>query len=148
VIYTQWSVFQNLQLQNVAGLNAALEQSRSISVNIPQYFRNTISASVGADYFITDKIILRGGFGIDQSPVNESYRNVQLPDNNRFAFAIGSHIQSTPTLGFDLGWTHLFMNESNINPPAQVMGAQVVSTVGTVNGGADVLAAQVVWDMV
>ncbi len=91
---------------------------------------------------------MRGGFGIDQTPVRTGYRNVELPDNNRFAVALGTHFQSTETLGFDLGWTHLFMSQATVSPPPQVAGGLVVYTNGFVNGGADVLAAQLVWDMV
>lgn len=148
VIYTQWSVLRNLVLQNVAGISDSLDRSTTLLVIIPQYFHNSFTASVGVDYFLTDKITLRGGVGVDQTPINDAYRNVQLPDSTRYAFALGGHIQSTQTLGFDLGWTHLFMNQVSVNPPAQTMGAQIVTTNGQVSGGADVLAAQLVWDMV
>ncbi len=56
VIYTQWNVFQNLVLQNVAGLSAEGEPTTALVVTIPQHFRNTFSVSVGADYFVTDSI--------------------------------------------------------------------------------------------
>ncbi len=148
VIYTQWSVLRNLVLQNVAGISPTLDRSTTLLVIIPQYFHNSFTASVGVDYYLTDKITLRGGVGVDQTPINNAYRNVQLPDSTRYAFAVGGHIQSTQTLGFDLGWTHIFMNQVSVNPPDQVMGAAVVATNGQVNGGADVFAAQLVWDMV
>lgn len=148
VIYTQWSVLKNLVLQNVAGINNSFNLSTTILAVIPQYFHNSYSVSAGADYFLTDKITLRGGLGVDQTPVNNTYRNVQLPDSTRYAFALGSHFQSSETLGFDIGWTHLFMNQVTVNPPVQVMGAQRVTTNGKVTGGADVFAAQLVWDMV
>lgn len=148
VIYTQWSTIQNLVLQNVAGLDAMSNPSTNIVVTIPQHFRNTYNVSVGADYFIADTVTLRGGLGFDQTPMQNAYRNTALPDNTRYALAIGSHIQSTPTIGFDIGWTHLFMHKAHVIPPLQVTGAQTVALNGSVTGSADVLAVQLVWDMV
>lgn len=147
VIYTQWQTIQNLVLQDVSGV-VNTEPSNSVLVIIPQHFHNTFNVSIGADYFATDKITLRGGIGYDQTPVQNAYRNVQLPDNNRYAFAVGTHIQSTSTLGFDLGWSHIFIHKAHVSPPPQVNGDEVVTTNGSITGSADVLAAQVVWDMV
>lgn len=147
IIYTQWSTLQYLVLQNVAGIQD-LAASTNIIVSIPQHFRNTFNYSIGADYAATDTVTLRGGLGIDQTPVNDQYRNVMLPDNNRFVIALGSHFQSTKTLGFDIGWSHIFMNSAHVNPPAQVTGDEIVTTNGNVTGGADVFAAQVVWDLI
>lgn len=150
VIFTQWNTIQNLVLRNVAGVEGLIipRPSTNIVATLPMHFHNTFNFSVGADYIASDTITLRGGLGYDQTPVSNTYRNVQLPDNNRFALAIGGHIQSTPTLGFDLGWTHLMMNKAHVIPPAQVVGIESVTTNGSVTGGADVLAAQLVWDMV
>ena len=146
-IYTQWNTVQNLVLQDVAGVFLG-DASTNIIVSIPQHFRNTFNFSVGADYFVTDTITLRGGLGYDETPVNVNYRNVQLPDNNRYVFAVGGHFQSTPTIGFDLGWSHLFINKAHVIPPAQVNGDEIVATNGSVTGGADVIAAQLVWNLV
>jgi len=148
IIYTQWNTIQNLTMQNVAGLSMEAEPTTNLTVILPLHFRNTFTFSVGADYFATDKITLRGGLGYDQAPVSNSYRNVQMPDNNRYVAAVGSHIQATSTLGFDLGWTHVFINKAHVIPPPQVAGPVVINTNGSVTGGADVLGVQLVWDMV
>jgi long-chain fatty acid transport protein len=146
VIYTQWSSFQNLIFNDVAGLNP--DPSTTIQVSIPEHYRNTWNFSLGADYYVTDQITLRGGLGYDETPVRNKYRHVQLPDNNRYIIALGGHYQATKAIGLDLGWQHLFMQEARINPPPQAAGVQVVTTNGTVNGGADVFGAQLTWDIV
>ncbi len=147
-IYTQWSVFQNLRLQNVATVDN-LAASNTVTVILPASYRNTWNFSVGTEYAATDKFTFRGGVGYDQTPVGNKYRNVQVPDNNRYALALGGHFQATKALGFDLGWTHLFMQGNSIvNPPPQPVGAQIVTTNGVVNANADILGAQVTWDIV
>jgi long-chain fatty acid transport protein len=152
-IYTQWSVFENLTLKNVAAVmpnsSSLPTPTTAVIVNIPQHYRNTWNFSLGANYHASEKLTLRSGIGYDQSPVKNAYRNVQVPDNNKYAVAIGGHYQASNTLGFDLGWTHLFIfSTTKINPPAQVAGVQSVKTNGKVNANADVLGAQFTWDIV
>jgi long-chain fatty acid transport protein len=144
-IYTQWNIIKNLILHNVAGIE--VERSVNITVTIPQYFRNTWNLSLGGDYYATDKITLRTGVGFDQTPVSSTYRNVAMPDNNRYIVAFGGHYQATNAIGLDLGWMHLFMHQAHINPPAQITGDQSTVTNGSVTGGADVYSAQVTWDI-
>ncbi len=146
IVYTQWNVFRVTSLHGVAGIEN-LDPSTNINVNVPQYYNNTWNVSVGADYDATDKITLRCGVGYDQTPTTDAYRNATLPDNNRLATAIGGHYQSSPTLGFDVGWTHLMLKNTPINPPPLVTGDQVTTTVGNVKGGADVIAGQLTWNI-
>lgn len=156
-IYTQWDVFKNLTLNQVAGLVAAptifpnistIEASGNLQVTIPQNYRNTWNLALGADYYPIDSVILRAGVGYDQTPVKDNLRNVQLPDNNRYVVALGGHFQATKTVGLDVGWMHIFIQTANITPPPQVNGGETVSTNGQVHGGADVFSGQVTWDIV
>ena len=146
VIYTQWNVFKTITMHNISGISD-LSPSTNITTTVPEYYRNTWNITVGANYDATDKIMLRGGVGYDQTPVVDAYRNVGLPDNNRIAIALGGHYQSTKTIGLDVGWTHFFLNQASVNPPPLKTGDQIVITNGKSNGGGDVLAAQVTWDM-
>lgn len=152
VIYTQWGILNNLILQDLAGLQG-FAPSTNVIVSIPEHFRNSWNVSFGADYYLTDNITLRGGVGYDQTPTNDSYRNVQLPDNNRYAVALGGHYQASKVLGFDLSWTHLFVPSARISPPSQVTGDQIVTTQqitrkGSSMGGANVFGVQMTWDIV
>lgn len=150
VVFTQWSCFKNLIFNNMAGVVSAplpdlAFPSTNIQVVIPQHYRNTWNVSIGADYYAREDITLRGGIGYDQTPVSNTYRNVQLPDNDRYVIALGGHYQATKAIGFDLGWTHLFLRQSRISPPPQPIGGQVVTTIGHVTGGADVFGGQITW---
>lgn len=151
LIYTQWSTFQTLGFQNFAGAVAdpttIIAPSTTIAVSIPENYRNTWNASIGADYFATDTITLKGGLGYDETPVQNAYRNVQLPDNDRYVIALGGHFMATKHIGLDIGWLHLFFKQALVNPPPQVTGAQVVTTNGHVSGGADVFSGQITWDI-
>lgn len=147
VIYTQWNKIRTIVLNNVAGAIMPLGPSTSIQVILPTYYHNTWNFSLGGDYYVNDQWTIRGAVGYDQTPVKETYRTVQLPDNDRYIVAVGGHYQATKTIGLDLGWTHLFVDSVGINPPVQTTGAQIVATNGTVSGGADVFGAQLTWDI-
>jgi len=147
-IYTQWNTIQNLVLQDVVSVQKEpLGRTNGMTIIVPQYFRNTWNLSVGANYYATDTIMLRSGVGYDQTPVNNTYRNVQMPDNNRYVVAFGGHYQATKKIGLDLGWMHLFMNQAHVNPPTQSTGLEETTTSGSVSGGADVYSAQVTWSI-
>jgi long-chain fatty acid transport protein len=125
------------------------EASTAITVNLPAHYRNAWNFSVGSEFYATDKVTLRGGVGFDQTPVKNYYRDVRVPDQDRYAIALGTHFQATKTVGIDLGWTHLFMaGLARINPPAEVTGGQITTTNGNLQGSADVFGAQLTWDIV
>ncbi len=145
-IYTQWNVLKTLTLHNATGIQN-FEASPDLTVSLPLYYRNTWNVVVGANYRATDDIMIRSGLGYDQTPVQNRYRNVTLPDNNRIVVGLGGHYQSTKTIGLDVGWLHIFMPQASIYPPTLVAGDQQTTTVGVVNGGADVLSAQLTWNL-
>ena len=49
VIYTQWSVFRQLVLNDVAGIALPFDASTSIQVTIPAHYRNSWNFALGAD---------------------------------------------------------------------------------------------------
>jgi long-chain fatty acid transport protein len=147
VTYTQWSVFKNLILNNVAGIDVNHNSTNNLQVFVVEQYRNSWSYSVGANYHVNNKWMFRGGLGYDETPSNNRFRNVQLPDSDRIAAALGAHFQATETIGFDAGWTHIFAMNTRINNLSQQVGPELVTTNGTVHGGADVYGLQVKWDI-
>jgi len=148
ISYTQWNVFKNLVLQNAAGIDTTANPNNNLTVIVPENYHNTWNYSVGGNYHANEKWFFRGGLGYDQTPTNNTYRNLQLPDASRIAVAVGAHYQAIKTLGLDLGWTHFFMmNGTKINNSVQTVGAQTTTTNGSVNGSADVFGLQATWDI-
>lgn len=152
VSYTQWTTFQSFILKNVAAVQTdpttgMMFPVNNLQVDVSESFRNAWNYSVGTNYHPNEKWILRTGLGYDQSPVVDQFRGLQIPDSNRIAAAVGAHYQATKTLGFDVGWTHLFVANTRINNLSQVTGPETITTDGSVHGGADVFGAQVVWDI-
>jgi long-chain fatty acid transport protein len=157
VMYTQWSVIQNLTLQSLAAVYAVQNPPRFLPTSVPStntsvvlktHFINTWNVSVGANYYANDKIMVRTGLGWDQTPVRNTYREVRIPDANRIAVALGAHYQHNKALGFDLGWTHLFeTGRAKVNPPPVQSGSFIAADNGTVQGSADVFGGQFTWTL-
>lgn len=143
VTYTQWGDFNHFTLKNVAGFDAV----NDLTLNIQQGYHNAWNYAVGTQYHPTDCWLLRTGLGYDQSPVNDRHRNLQLPDSDRVALALGAHYQYTKALGFDLGWTHLFMLNTRINRVEQRVGDERTLSNGAIKAGTDIYGAQVKWDI-
>jgi long-chain fatty acid transport protein len=147
VSYTQWSVFDELILENVSGIDAEGDASNDITVVIPQNYRDTWNYAVGTNYHMNEQWFFRTGIGYDETPSNNNDRNLQLPDLNRFVLAVGAHFQATKALAFDVGWTHFFQGTTDIDV-SQQFGAQETVTDGKVKASADVYGLQVLWNFV
>ncbi len=148
IIYTQWNIVHNLVINNAASFKQ-LNDGVPLSLDFPQNFRNSWTYSLGADYSPTEKLTLRAGFGYDQTPTRNAYRILQLPDNDRYDLAVGGHYQFNKTMGFDLGWTRVFVRSAAINPPLHpelypLMLQPKLS--GKTLATADIFGAQVTWN--
>lgn len=155
VVYTNWNLFKTIQLNNVkapsvaplGGGNPGEITLVSLNVNSPQYYRSAWRAALGANYRFNEQWMLRVGGGYDQTPTNNTYRDVRLPDVDRWALSIGGHYQAKPSVGIDVGYTHLFPAKTiAINRTDELTTTSsynVTATGGSVN--ADLVGAQVVW---
>lgn len=152
VVYTGWSTFKSIQLNNVAvGVPVGgIIHNSVISNTSPQNYNDAWRVALGVNYRVCDKWMVRVGGGYDQTPTNNIDRDVRLPDVDRWALSIGTHYQARPNVGIDVGYTHLFAaSDLSINrtdelahvPPIPEYNVHV--TGGTVS--ADLLGAQVVW---
>jgi len=151
IIYTQWNYFnKNLILKGVQAVTVdpttGMFIPAQINAVVPENFHNTWRFAVGGNYRPIKPLLLRAGVGFDQTPVNNTDRNARLADSNRYAVAVGAHYQLAKPVGIDVGWTHLFFKRTNINV-ATVTGLQVSTANGNYQNHADLLGAQLTWDI-
>lgn len=154
VVYTGWSCFDSIQLNNVAAPNVDIDilapsatvSQVAISSATLQNYRDTWRAALGANYKFNDLWMLRVGGGYDQTPTINLYRDVRLPDADRWALSVGAHYQARANVGVDVGYTHLFaVNDPSVNRTEELAPGSTynVNAVGSVS--ADLVGAQVVW---
>ena len=79
--------------------------------------------SVGANYRVNDRWMVRGGLAFDQSPVNDVDRTPRLPDSDRTWLSIGAQYKHSKDLIVDAGFTYIIVEDSTINTNAGQHGA-------------------------
>jgi long-chain fatty acid transport protein len=71
--------------------------------------------SVGAEYQWNPEWSFRAGLGYEWSPINDAVRAVRLADNDRIWVGLGASYNWSQRLSFDIGYTHIFMQDAPIN---------------------------------
>lgn len=146
VVYTGWSSLQTLGLNEVAAFVPTIGQAL-VDVSSPLHYKDVWRVAVGANYEWGPGVLIRGGVGYDKTPTVDAFRDVRIADTNRFALAVGGHYQVKPSIGFDLGYSHLF---STGRKPINEVVHQGTSTYyinGSATGSADLVGLQLNWDM-
>jgi long-chain fatty acid transport protein len=99
--------------------------------------RNTMRASVGANYRYSDILKFRAGVAYDQSPVTDSHRTVRLPDNDRRWLSLGVQYKPSKAGTVDAGFTYIWVKDPAINTNAEVAATALGFPRGLVNGKYD-----------
>ncbi|HUA82139.1 MAG TPA: outer membrane protein transport protein [Dyella sp.] len=104
--WTQWSVMRELTV------NYANAQPTTI---LPFNWRNTFYVSVGGEYYVTDKLTVRGGLAADQAPMNAGNRDPRVPDGARHTVAAGLGYKATDRLELNVSYEHIFVSHAGLN---------------------------------
>jgi long-chain fatty acid transport protein len=144
--YTQWDVFKDLALNKVAGLTNTIPAiPTTLSVNLPQNFHNTWREAVALNFVYSPRLLLRGGLGYDQTPTNDTDRSIRLPDDNRFGLSIGGNYVVNHDFNVDVGYTHYFIKNANINQTA-IFDGLAATVNGVAHSSADLVGIQINWN--
>ena len=82
--------------------------------HVPLNYENGYFYSLGADYKLDERWILRAGFAYEQSPIDTAVRSTRLPDSDRYWVSIGASYQYSEKLSFDVAYTHVFLKGADI----------------------------------
>jgi long-chain fatty acid transport protein len=111
--WTNWSRIGTSLVSQANGGGAAL--IGGIPVALPFQYRDGWFYSVGAEYVLDSKMTLRGGVGYETSPITDQVRMPILPDNDRVWLSAGFSYKVLPNFITDVGFSHVFVKDSNIN---------------------------------
>lgn len=139
--YTQWSVFKSLKIK---GLETP---SGPGTINLLENYRNTWNFSAGVVYHFNHHLGFTMGFGHDETPTQIGYRDIRLPDNNRYALAFGVIIKPRQGMVWSMGYTHFFLDRTQIDNrkaigPGTTAPALPPSALGYVDGDVNVFGTQ------
>ena len=146
IVYSIWSPFNTIVLNNVVAYSAENGQVDLQSASAIQNYQNALRASFGMNYQLTEQWQFRWGGGYDQTPTNNTDRDIRLPDVDKFAIAVGAHWQSTQHLGFDIGYSYLLpVDNTVINKRQDLDSNNWVEVNATGHSYAQLFAAQLNW---
>jgi long-chain fatty acid transport protein len=107
--WTGWSSIKDLTFVRVEG---------PVLSSTPENFEDVWRFSVGANYRVDDKWMLRGGVAYDESPVIDIDRTPRLPDENRTWLTFGAQYKVSPSLILDAGFAYIWVSDASIDTNA------------------------------
>jgi len=136
ITWTGWSSFDELRVSY-----ANVVQPDSVTT---EAWDDTIRISFGADYRLSDKMTVRGGWALDETPVpSAERRTARIPGNTRRWLSAGFTYMVGPDLAFDLGYSHLFISDTPINNQFESSLPPLNGTLnGTYDSSVDILSLQ------
>lgn len=112
VLNTYWNVFNQILFRNTA---------IAPILNIPQNFHNTWTGLFGGTWQINKKWRLLMGVIYDTTPTRNNFRNIRLPDADRWGAGIGFNYQATKHILIGGGLLHYFESIGRINNSGQML---------------------------
>ncbi|GAB2591197.1 outer membrane protein transport protein [Dyella jejuensis] len=106
VDWTEWDVFKNLTVNYG---NPAQPSSSQVFD-----WHNSWYASIGGEYYLTDRLTLRGGFGYDTTPTAGATRDVRVPDETRKLLSVGVGYKASEHLSLNASYAHIFVSHATV----------------------------------
>jgi len=130
--FTRWSKIDTV---NIVSSGATLD-------TLVFKFDDAWRVSAGANYHYSERWTFKGGVAWDQSPVQDQYRTVRLPDNDRTWLAFGGKYKVSQSAAIDFGYAHLFISNASINNTKVASTGLATTVVGGYDGSVDILSLQ------
>lgn len=105
VQYTSWHTFSDVTLTAPPNPQFAFIEK----------YRDTWMVSVGGSYKFNEVWSLRSGFGYDESPVTNAYRDTGVPDDDRYMIGVGPRIRLNDTMLLDVGYARYWGAAATVN---------------------------------
>ncbi|WP_191600009.1 OmpP1/FadL family transporter [Marinomonas algicola] len=71
--------------------------------------------SIGATYQATNKLVLRTGFAMDNSPIKDEYRSARTPDGDRKWITLGATYQVSKTTSITAAYNNVSVDDVKVN---------------------------------
>ncbi len=104
--WTNWSRFRELRVVPDNPL-----QPHDVTI---AEWEDSLFGSIGLEYQPDDMWTLRGGVGIDASPIPDATRNPRIPDADRTWVSIGFTVQASESISISASYAHLFLPDEPI----------------------------------
>ena len=134
--WTGWSSLDTVTIVQAGGV-----PGREPTLDLE--YANTNRYSVGVNYHHTNKLVYRGGLAFDETPIRSPEQtSARIPGNDRKWLSLGVGYAPAPSWSFDIGYSHLFISDTNINNTGGASASNTTLT-GSYESSVDILSAQV-----
>lgn len=113
IFWTQWSAFNTLDPQVNTG-NASVDGQVNAGLSTPQNWNDAFRYSIGATYQPNETWTFRTGLAYDESPVDDDFRALRIPDGDRFWLSLGASYALNEHLKIDAGYAFVFVDEVSL----------------------------------
>lgn len=101
---SQWTLATDINFNNWSEYEELLiEFDQNNALNAPQErnYKNTVTARIGMQYTVNEKLTTRAGFYYDPTPVRKHLFTPETPSMNSLGFTLGGSYRPHPKLGID-----------------------------------------------
>lgn len=110
---TGWSKFKELRVKFGSG------QADSVT---DENWRNTMYYSLGANWKVSEALLLRVGVAKDQGAIEDTYRTPRIPDGDRTWLSAGLSYAFSKSFGLDFAYTHITVKDGPLELKAGTYG--------------------------
>ncbi len=130
--WTKWSRFEELRIE--------YDNPAQPDTVQPENWDNNMRYSIGATYRPSQKWVFRVGAAYDETPISKTVdRTPRIPGNDRKWIAIGLGYRLSDNLSMDAGYSHLFIEDTDLDALDHSTGHQLI---GTYESNVDIFSAQ------
>jgi len=138
VSWTQWSSFEELRI--------TFDNPAQDDVVQVQDWNDAVRVAAGFNYQHSPRLVLRAGLAFDQSPIpGPDRRTPRIPGNDRTWFSVGMGYRQSKNLSFDVGFTHIAVDETPIDNSFPESGPSAPHLRGLIDSDVNILSAQLNW---
>jgi len=133
--WMNWRIFKKLEVDfdNPSQPNSVTRED----------WEDSYRYSLGLTYTPNKTWTLRAGTAYDTTPIPDAqHRTPRVPDGDRIWTALGLGYKVSQVVSFDLGYTHIFVNDPDINKTATGEDAIRGGLQGTYDAHIDIVSAQ------
>ena len=116
---------------------------------LPLKFKDSYFYSVGLEYDWSPNLTVRGGFGYDDGPIDNSNRSVRLPDSDRYIVSVGGSYRWSDKLTLNASYAHVFIERNRIVAgPGRNYNVANIPFAAVADGSADLVSVgfRYAWD--
>jgi long-chain fatty acid transport protein len=133
--WTGWHSFDELRIQY---------DSFQPDTVVDESWNDSWRYALGVDYRLNNSWTFRAGAAYDESPIpGATHRTARIPGEDRIWASLGVGYRISRSLGIDIGYAHLFVDDPEINETSSTAG----NLRGEYDASVDIVSAQAVWNL-